>query len=187
MENQTTAHTLTNPANKTKKLVTNSLFAALLAISAFFSFSLPLPGAPHITLQNFIVFIIALLFPLADSFLIVLVWMLLGAIGLPVFIGGGAGFGYLIQPWGFYTVAFLFAAAILPLIRGKSYNRTRYTVSAIIGVLLIDLSGMLYLMVMNHYNLTTAITIGFLPFLPLDFLKAVIAAQVIPAFQRLRY
>ena len=177
---------LTNPAEKTKRLVTCSLFAAILALSAYFSFSLPLPGAPHITMQNFFVFLIALLFPLADSFMIVLVWMLIGAIGLPVFIGGGAGFGYLIQPWGFYTVAFLIVAAVLPLIRGKNYSRIRYTISALIGVLIIDLAGMVYLMGMNHYDLTTAISIGFLPFLPLDFLKAVAAAQLIPAFRRLQ-
>ncbi len=177
---------LVNPAGKTKRLVTCSLFAAILAISAYFSFSLPLPGAPHITMQNFFVFLIALLFPLADSFMIVLVWMLIGAIGLPVFIGGGAGFGYLIQPWGFYTVAFLIVAAVLPLIRGKNYSRIRYTISALIGVLIIDLAGMVYLMGMNHYDLTTAISIGFLPFLPLDFLKAVAAAQLIPAFRRLQ-
>ncbi len=177
---------LTNPAEKTKRLVTCSLFAAILALSAYFSFSLPLPGAPHITMQNFFVFLIALLFPLADSFMIVLVWMLIGAIGLPVFIGGGAGFGYLIQPWGFYTVAFLIVAAVLPLIRGKDYSRIRYTISALIGVLIIDLAGMVYLMGMNHYDLTTAISIGFLPFLPLDFLKAVAAAQLIPAFRRLQ-
>jgi biotin transport system substrate-specific component len=41
-------------------------------------------------------------------------------------------------------------------------------------------------MVMNHYSFTTALTIGFLPFLPLDFLKAIVAAQVIPAFRRLQ-
>ncbi len=185
MENQTSTETITNPMAKTRRLVTNALFAALLAISAYFSFSLPLPGAPHVTMQNFFVFLIALLFSVPDSVLIVLVWMLLGAIGLPVFIGGGAGLGYLIQPWGFYTVAFLFTAALLPLIRGTLYNRIRFTIAALIGVLVIDLSGMFYLMAMNHYDLTTGLTIGFLPFLPLDILKAIIAAQIVPAFRRL--
>lgn len=177
---------LVNPAGKTKRLVTCSLFAAILAISAYFSFSLPLPGAPHITMQNFFVFLIALLFPLADSFMIILVWMLIGAVGLPVFIGGGAGFGYLIQPWGFYTVSFLIIAVVLPMLRGKNYNRIRFTIAAFIAVFINDFVGMVYLMGMNHYDLTTALSIGFLPFLPLDFLKAVAAAQLVPAFRRLQ-
>lgn len=177
---------LVAPAGKTKRLVTCSLFAAILAISAYFSFSLPLPGAPHITMQNFFVFLIALLFPLTDSVMIILVWMLIGAIGLPVFIGGGAGFGYLIQPWGFYTVSFPIVAAVLPLIRGKNYSRIRFTIAALVGVLINDSVGMIYLMGMNHYDLVTALSIGFLPFLPLDFLKAVAAAQIVPAFRKLQ-
>ena len=75
----------------TKRLVTMALFAAIICISAYISIPLPLPGAPHITLQNFVISLIALLFPALDAFLIIIVWMLLAIIGLPVFIGGGIG------------------------------------------------------------------------------------------------
>jgi len=133
---------------------------------------------------NFVVIIIALLFNVGESFLIVSVWMLLGIVGVPVFIGGKGGIGYLIQPWGAYTWAFVVAAVLVSLIRGKSYNRIRYTVSAVIGVVVIDLIGMIYLMVMSHYDLMTGITMGFVPFIVLDLVKAVVAAQIIPAFKK---
>ena len=81
------------PAFTTQALVTMAIFAAILCISAYISIPLPLPGSPHITLLNFVILLIALLFPLQQSFLIVLVWMLLGCVSLPVFIGGGAGIG----------------------------------------------------------------------------------------------
>lgn len=168
----------------TRRLVYCALFAALLSIAAYISIPLPLPGAPHITMINFVLFIIALLFPVADSFMITMVWMILGIVGIPVFIGGKAGVGYLIQPWGAYTWAFPVVALLLPLIRGKKYNRIRYTICAVIGVIVIDLIGMLYLCAMSQYDLMTGLTIGFLPFLPLDLLKAVVAAQIIPAFSR---
>ncbi|MBO4458893.1 MAG: biotin transporter BioY [Butyrivibrio sp.] len=170
--------------NKTKRLVISALFAALLCIGAYISVPLPIPGAPHITMINFVLFIIALLFSVSESFLIVAVWMLLGIVGIPVFIGGKGGVGYLIQPWGAYTWAFIIVAIILPLIRGKSYNRIRYTISALIGVLIIDIVGMLYLMAMSHYDLKTGLAMGFVPFIPLDVIKAVVAAQIIPAFNR---
>jgi len=168
----------------TKRIVYCALFAALLSIAAYISIPLPLPGAPHITMINFVLFIIALLFSATDSFMITMVWMILGIVGIPVFIGGKAGVGYLIQPWGAYTWAFPIVALLLPLIRGKKYNRLRYTISAIIGVVVIDLIGMIYLCVMSQYDLVTGLTIGFLPFLPLDLLKAVVAAQIIPAFKK---
>lgn len=167
-----------------KDLTKMALFTALLCVSAYISFTLPLPGSPHLTLLNFMIILVSLLFPWQQSFCIILVWMLLGALGVPVFIGGGAGFGYLVGPWGGYTVTFLLTALVLPVIRGKKYGRFRFTIAAVVGVLLIDLIGMLWLKVQAGYNWKTAVGIGFLPFLPLDCLKAVVAAQIVPVFQK---
>ncbi len=169
----------------TKRLVLCSLFAALLCISAYLSVPTPLPMAPKITMMNFVLFIIALLFPVQESFLIGLVWFLLGIVGLPVFIGGQSGVGYLAAPYGAYTWAFPIVLIILPLIRGKKYNRFWYTICAIIGVVIIDLIGMIWLMHSANYDLKTGLLTGFIPFLPLDLVKAVVAAQLIPAFKRI--
>ena len=82
---------LTKTSFEAKSLVILALFAALLCVSAYIS--IPLPNGSHITALNFVVTIIALVFPLQQSLLISLVWLLLGAVGVPVFIGGGAGVG----------------------------------------------------------------------------------------------
>ncbi|MCR4831867.1 MAG: biotin transporter BioY [Pseudobutyrivibrio sp.] len=177
-------NTNTNKLLPTKRLILCSLFAAILCISAYLSIPTPLPMAPKITLTNFVLFLIALLFPLNESFLIVLVWFLLGTVGLPVFIGGGSGVGYLIAPYGAYTWAFPIVAIVLPLIKGKKYNRVWYTICGIIAVLIIDVIGMLYLIHTMNYNLATGFAMGFLPFIPLDIVKAVVVAQIIPSFNK---
>lgn len=179
-----TTQTTNRPAFSTYKLVMSALFAALLCISAYISISIPLPGSPHITLLNFVIILIALLFAVKEAFLTIFVWMLLGAVGIPVFIGGGAGIGYLTGPWGGYTVSFLVIAIILPLIRGAKYNRIRYTIAAIIGVILIDIIGMVWLKFYNALPWSAAFLTGFVSFLPLDLLKAVVCAQIVPAFRR---
>lgn len=97
-----------------------AMFAAILCISAYISIPLPLPGAPHITMLNFVILLIALLFSSGESFLIILVWLILGILGLPVFIGGGSGIGYLITPYGGYTLVFPLIGLLLPILRGKS-------------------------------------------------------------------
>ncbi len=168
----------------TKRLVICGLFAAILCVSAYLSIPTPLPMAPKITLMNFMVLLIGLLFPLSESLLIGFTWFLLGIIGLPVFVGGGSGIGYLIAPYGAYTWAFPIVLALLPLIRGKEYKRIRYTICAVVGVVVIDVIGMLYLMAVMHYNLQTAFLTGFVPFIPLDAVKAVVVAQIIPALRR---
>ena len=142
------------------------------------------PGSPHITLLNFVIIVIALLFPLSQSFITILVWMALGAIGLPVFIGGGSGIGYLTNIFGGYTFSFLVIAIVLPLIRGKKYNRILYTIAAIVGVVLIDIIGMLFWKVNAGLSWKVAFLSGFVAFIPLDLVKAVIAAQIIPAFRK---
>lgn len=169
----------------TKRLVLCGLFAAILCVSAYLSIPTPLPMAPKITMMNFVLFLIALLFPVTESFLIGLVWFFLGIVGLPVFIGGGAGIGYLIAPYGAYTIAFPIVLIILPLIRGKKYNRIWYTVCGIIGVLIIDIIGMLWLQHSMNYDFKTGILTGFVPFIPLDLLKAIVVAQIVPAFKRI--
>ncbi len=169
----------------TKRLVLCGLFAAILCISAYLSIPTPLPMAPKITLMNFMVFLIALLFPVTESFLIGLVWFLLGVVGLPVFIGGGAGIGYLLAPYGAYTWAFPIVLIVLPLIRGKKYHRLWYTVCGIIGVLIIDIIGMLWLRQAAGYDFKTAFLTGFVPFIPLDLIKAIVVAQIVPAFKHI--
>lgn len=179
------------PVNNKKRLFTiqtltlMAMFAAILCISAYISIPIPIPGSPHITLLNFIILLITLLFPAHQAFLTILVWMLLGVIGAPVFIGGNAGYGYLLTGWGGYTLAFLLAAVIIPLIRGRKYNRLRYTFTAITGVITINILGVIYLKVMTGITWEIALLTGFVAFLPLDFLKAVAAAQIVPVFKRL--
>lgn len=186
MQAHATAKTENGPKKiTTQKLVTMALFAAILCVSAYISIPLPLPGSPHITMQNFVILLIALLFSSGESFLIILVWLILGVLGLPIFIGGGASLGYLLTPYGGYTLVFPLIGLLLPLLRGKKYSRLRYTLAAVVGAMLIDLIGMFWLMAASHYNLVTGFLTGFLPFLPLDLLKSVIAAQVVPAFRRL--
>jgi biotin transport system substrate-specific component len=185
MEKTEELEELKKPLFTLKELTTMAVFAALLCVSAYISIPLALPGNPHLTVLNFMVLLIALLFPIQQSFSIILVWLLLGAFGLPVYIAGAAGFGYLAGPWGGYTFSFLVVALVLPLVRGKKYNRILYTVVAIVGALLIDLIGTLWLKIQNGYDVKTAFAIGFLAFLPLDMVKAVAVAQIVPFFKKL--
>lgn len=166
----------------TQSLVTMAMFAAVLCVSAYIS--LPLPNGSHITFLNFVTTLIALVFPVGQAFLIVLVWVLLGLVGVPVFIGGNAGIGYLFGPLGGYSASFLLIAVLVPLLCGKKYNRVRYTVISVFSVILVDLVGTIWMMILSHMSFQAAFIAGFLPFIVLDLIKAVVAAQIVPAFRR---
>lgn len=167
----------------THSLVTMAMFAAILCISAYIS--IPLPNGSHITFLNFIITLVILLFPISQSVCIVGLWLLMGCVGLPVFIGGNAGIGYLFGPFGGYSAAFFLCAIFIPLLCGKNYQHIRYTCAAIISVVFVDLMGTFWMMVSSHMSFPAAFIAGFLPFIVLDLVKAVIAAQIVPAFQRI--
>ena len=65
--------TKTKSKFSTYSIVMMALFAAILCVSAYIS--IPLPNGTHITLLNFVITLIALVFPLAESFFIGLIWM----------------------------------------------------------------------------------------------------------------
>ncbi len=173
MNNQTQLHT--------RSLVTMALFTAVLCVSAYIS--IPLPTGSHITFLNFIVLLIAFLFPLKQSFLIVFTWLLLGAAGVPVFVGANAGISYLIGGWGGYSFGFLAAAVVIPLLRKKEFHRIPYTILSALAALLIDIIGAVWLMAVTGISARQAVIMGILPFLPLDLLKAVIVVQIVPQFR----
>ena len=90
----------------TVEITMMAVFAAILCVSAYLSIPTPLPNAAHITLLNFMIMLIALVFEVRDSTIIVALWMILGAVGVPVFIGGGSGIGYLTGVFGGYTFSY---------------------------------------------------------------------------------
>ena len=169
----------------TVELVMMAMFTAILCASAYLSIPTPLPNAAHITLLNFMIILIALVFELRDSTIIIALWMIMGAIGVPVFIGGGAGLGYLFGVFGGYTFSFIIASIVVGLIKGKKYKRLNYTIVAIIGVVIIDIVGMIWWKFNGNLTWKVAFLSGFVAFIPLDLVKAVIAAQLVPLFKRL--
>lgn len=167
----------------THNLVTMAMFTALLCISAYLSITLP--NGLHITFLNFMITLITLLFPASQAVCIIFIWLLMGFIGLPVFAGGCAGAGYLFGPYGGYNIAFFLTAIGIPFLCGKTYQRLRYLFAAIIAVIFVDLFGSLWIMFMLQISFPAALLTGFVPFIVLDFIKAVIAAQLVPTFRPL--
>lgn len=71
------------------------------------------------------------------------------------------------------------------LIKGSKYNRLRYTLAAILGAVIIDIIGMFWWKLNGNLTWKVAFLSGFVAFIPLDLVKAVIAAQLVPLFTKL--
>ena len=82
-----------------RRLTKMALLTALLCISAYISF--PLPFSPAmVTALTLVATLTGLLLQPKDALIVFIVYILLGAVGLPVFVGGTAGLGKLLGPTG---------------------------------------------------------------------------------------
>lgn len=133
-----------------------------------------------ITLQTYAVCIIGALCGARLAAVTVTAYLIEGAIGLPVFAGGGAGFAHLIGPTGGYLIGFLFAAPLA----GALVDRGAKSFVALLGVMvfahaLILTLGALRLQLFVGW--AQAWTSGVAPFLIGTAIKSLAAAATVRA------
>ena len=127
---------------KTRNMILSALFAALLCICAWIS--LPL-GAMHFTLQTFGIFLALLTLGGKWGSLSILVYIGLGAMGLPVFSGFQGGIGALLGPTGGCIFGFMLTALVYWLATVLLGEKIYVQISALIlGLLLCYLCGWLW-------------------------------------------
>jgi|SRR6056297_117717 len=159
---------------RTKYLILTGLFAALTSIGAYIYIPLPISPVP-ITIQNFFVFTAGSVLGKKYGFLSQIIYLLIGAIGLPVFAGGTGGIGILFGPTGGYIFGFLIAAYIAGLGENKFLIKLLYMLLGLTAIYVLGITG---LILITKVNLINAVTIGVLPFIIGDLLKVLLSASL---------
>lgn len=97
-----------------------AVFLCLLIIGAYIKITLPTPFfAMHVTMQLFVSLLAGMLLPVAQSMIVILLYLFIGLLGLPVFATGG-GLSYLLKPTFGFLIGFLSAAVICGVIKEKA-------------------------------------------------------------------
>jgi biotin transport system substrate-specific component len=175
--------------SRTRELVIAALVAALLmAVSGL---ALPI-GVVPVTLQVFVVVLAALVLSPRWAAVSVGVYLLAGAVGLPVFSGMKGGLGVLIGPTGGYLWGFLLGAVAGSIARTALERATgrRGVVTdvpaAMVVVIGVYLAGWLQLGAVAHLAPGAAFAAGVLPFIALDAVKGAAAVAVAAGVRRAR-
>ncbi|WP_068985591.1 MULTISPECIES: biotin transporter BioY [Lysinibacillus] len=152
--------------------------AAIIAVLA--QVSIPLPFSPvPITGQTLAVGLIVTILGTRLGTFSVLIYILLGAVGLPVFSGMSGGFAILVGPTGGYIVGFLVTAVIMGLYLDKFGITIFHAIIAnLIGMVVTLAFGTAWLKVAADLSWTAAFMGGVAPFIVVGILKAVLAAWV---------
>jgi biotin transport system substrate-specific component len=160
--------------------ITVGLGALVVALSA--QVVVPVPFSPvPMTLQPLAVLAVGGLLGAAGGVSALLLYIVLGAVGLPVFAGGGSGMLHLVGPTGGYLLAFPIAAAVTGALAGRvPRSPLQVLLACALGMVIIHAGGVAQLALLGG-DPALAMRVGFVPFLTGDLLKVGLAAVLILA------
>lgn len=178
-----------------REMILISIFAALTAVGAFIR--IPTPLVPF-TLQFLFCAYSGIFLGAKKGLYAQLLYVTIGLIGIPIFANGG-GPTYILQPTFGYLLGFMACAYIIGYV---SQNIGKVTFIKILSATLLGLSsvyllGVTYLyLIVNLYlhkqmAVSTAITVGFLPYITADLLLSILVAltamRILPILQKSGY
>lgn len=168
-------------AQQLKRMVYAALMASLTAAGAFIA--VPIGPVP-IVLQNLFVMLAGLLLGGRWGLISVGVYLLAGAVGLPVFAGGTGGLGKFVGPTGGYLLGFAAAAYLIGVISESGRGHVAVDVLAMVaGTCTVYAFGVPWLKVVTGMSLSKAFAVGMFPFLIGDALKIAAAVPIARAIR----
>ena len=163
---------------KTLDMVYVGIFAAIIAVCSWIS----IPTAIPFTLQTMAVCITVGLLGLRRGMLTVIVYILIGLVGVPVFSNFSSGFGQLMGPTGGYLIGFVFTALTIGTFTMLLGNKAWvYAVSMALGIAVLYVFGTAwFIIVYNRGNadavsVSGALSMCVVPFIIPDLIKVALA------------
>ncbi len=161
------------------------LAVAILSISAQLTYTLPLAQIP-VTGQTLALLVCAALLPLRQTVAFVLLYLLLGAAGLPVFADGASGIEVFTGSSGGYLLGFLLGAAAVSHLHNRAAERYFLHLLALmtLGTAIILLCGGLRLVTL--FGLESATEYGFVNLWKGAAVKIFLSAGMVWVVRRVR-
>lgn len=168
---------ITAGRSKTYDVVYVGVFAVLIAICSWIS----IPTLVPFTLQTFAVFLTVGLLGGRRGTMAVLVYVLLGAIGIPVFAGFSGGMGIILNNTGGYIIGFIFSALVMWLMEHLMGKKIWVQgLSMILGLIICYAFGTAWFMIVytrdtGAVGLATVLGWCVIPFIIPDIVKIALA------------
>jgi biotin transport system substrate-specific component len=164
---------------KTTEMTVAALFTALMCVLSQIAVSVPF-AAIVFNLGYVGIFLAGSLQKPRAAFLSIFAYVLLGAVGLPVFAGFKGGIGAVLGPTGGFIIAYAFAAFLISLLCSfaKNKNFPVILLSMFAGAILCYIIGIFWYMIYAKTTLPLAFAAVCAPFILPDAVKAIAAAAV---------
>lgn len=170
----------------TLELVYIAIFAVLIAICSWIS----IPTTVPFTMQTFAIFLTLLLLGGKRGTIAVIVYLLLGAVGAPVFAGFSGGFGILIGTTGGYLIGFIAITLLYWVaIKNPEEQRVLTFVILILGLIICYAFGTIWFITIYTSNvgsvgIFTALSWCVIPYIIPDLIKLALAYKLAERLRR---
>jgi biotin transport system substrate-specific component len=163
-----------------KTIIAAVMATALVAICAHIAVPLGFTPIP-VTMQTFAVLLLGLLFSPGAAFACLALYLVEGALGLPVFSPHGpGGIAQLLGPSGGYLLSYPLAAGLASLIYRRGQRRFVAALAAAgLASILILAAGATWLGLLGHMRFSVVFTQSVAPFLPGDAVKVLAATACV--------
>lgn len=155
-----------------------AVFAAVIGILSQFVITLPITVVPF-TLQTFIIGLTVTILGMRTGTWAIIIYLLLGLIGIPVYAGGASGIGALLGPTGGFLIGFIFNGLVTGGIIEKTKLNFLWSVIAnLAGAAVVLLFGAAWMHFGTGMTFSAALNAAVIPFILPGILKAVCAAVI---------
>lgn len=168
----------------TVQITKMALFVAIISASAYISIPIPFTSV-MLTAQTMVICLTGLLLSPLEGGITMVVYWLLGLVGVPVFSGGTAGPARVFGPGGGFFIGFIIAVIFIALLRGEKYNLVRYLIVTIV-VSMVSIYGcaVVWWKLATGNTWYASLVATTLPFIPLDTVKCIIAVLLAKPLQK---
>ncbi len=161
---------------KIRDIAFTALMTAVIAVSSWIT----IPYTVPFTMQTFAVFLALRLLGGKKGCLSVIMFVILGAVGIPVFSGFRGGTAVLAGPTGGYITGFILAALIYLIFEKKAGTRVKSYILMLTGLAACYIAGTIqFIIVMNasgkSYGIAGALAACVLPYIIPDIIKIILA------------
>lgn len=157
-------------------MCTIAIFTAAISILA--QIAIPLPSGVPFTLQTFAITLAAIILGAKKGTIAVLIYLLLGAVGIPVFSGFKGGLQAFVGPTGGFLLSFPFMTLCIGYGAEHPSKKGLYTFMLIIGTFLNYSVAVLVYHMTTNINITAACLTCVVPFIPSTIITAILASTL---------
>ena len=165
---------MNNSKTSVKDLCSIAIMAAVTVVMA--QIAIPMPLGVPMTMQTFAVTMAGVILGSKKGGMSILVYVLLGAIGVPVFAGFSGGIQNLIGPTGGFIISFPIMAYVIGLGVEMRKKKGMFTLMLILGTVLNYVVGVIMFCIVMESSVMTALSACVIPFIPTAIIKAVLAS-----------